>query len=187
MTPDRPFVVCSGLPGSGKSTIARTLAPLMKLMLVDKDDILERLFESRGIGDAAWRRQISRESDAILRSTVESSDGAIVSSFWHVDGMDADSGTPTDWLRALSTTIVNVHCECPPAIAADRFLRRARHPGHLDGARTARDVLASIQALAPYGPLAIGEPVVVDTTHPVPFDGLLSEVEAALTRGLRTL
>jgi len=47
--------------------VARQLAPLLRLPLIDKDDILERLYETRGTGDAAWRRALSRESDAILQ------------------------------------------------------------------------------------------------------------------------
>lgn len=52
---DKPYVVISGLPGSGKSTLARRLAPLLKLPIIDKDDILERLFKEKGIGDKACR------------------------------------------------------------------------------------------------------------------------------------
>ena len=62
----KPFVVISGLPGSGKTTLARRLAPALNLPLIDKDDILDRLFEAKGSGDAVWRRRLSRESDVIL-------------------------------------------------------------------------------------------------------------------------
>ena len=49
------FVVISGLPGSGKTTLARRLAPALALSLIDKDDILDRLFEAKGIGDTeSW-------------------------------------------------------------------------------------------------------------------------------------
>lgn len=65
---DRRFVLVSGLPASGKSTLARTVAPLLGLQMIDKDDILDRLFEAKGIGDSAWRQQLSRES-AILDTT----------------------------------------------------------------------------------------------------------------------
>lgn len=63
----KPYVVISGLPGSGKSTLARGLARLLNLPVIDKDDSLERLFETRGIGDAAWRRALSRESDQLFQ------------------------------------------------------------------------------------------------------------------------
>jgi shikimate kinase len=44
----KPFVVISGLPGSGKTTLGRRLAPALTLPFIDKDDILDRLFESKG-------------------------------------------------------------------------------------------------------------------------------------------
>jgi hypothetical protein len=46
--------------------------------------------------------------------------------------MSGDSGTPTDWMTALSAQVVNVHCVCDVETAAARFLRRTRHRGHLD-------------------------------------------------------
>jgi cytidylate kinase len=130
----RPFIVMSGLPGSGKTTLARRLAPALNLPLIDKDDILDRLFESKGIGDARWRRTLSRDSDAILQHEATSSNGAILVSFWRLPGMLSDSGTATDWLQAPSHRLVNIRCACEPEIAASRFLQRRRHPGHLDGA-----------------------------------------------------
>ena len=64
----RRFVVISGLPGSGKTTLAWQLASLLDLPVSDKDSILEDLFDSKGVGDAAWRRILSRESDRILQA-----------------------------------------------------------------------------------------------------------------------
>jgi AAA domain len=179
---NRPFVIVSGLPGSGKTTVAEALAPLLHLPVFDKDTILEQLFETRGIGDASWRRQLSREADDLLQAAVSSCAGAVVTSFWCVTGMPADYGTPTDWLGALSRTIVNVHCECPPQLATARFVRRTRHPGHLDETRTAAEVLATIQALPTPGYLGVGEPVIVETTATVTPALLLQDVEAAFAR-----
>jgi len=68
----RPFVVVYGLPGSGKSTLARRLAGLLNLPVIDKDDILE--------------------SDAILQDLAMASPSALLVSFWHVTGMQKDSG-----------------------------------------------------------------------------------------------
>lgn len=175
----------SGLPGSGKTTVARELAARIGLPLLDKDDFLARLFDERGVGDAARRRRLSRESDALLQAAAMESDGAVVCSFWRGAagaGAAADSGTPTEWLRALSPMLVNVHCACPPEVAADRFVRRVRHPGHLDAARSPAEVLASLEALAPLVPLGIGETLIVDTTGHVDGVALARRVEESLQR-----
>jgi gluconate kinase len=161
----RRFVVVSGLPGSGKSTLARRLASALRLPVIDKDDILERLFASKGIGDAAWRRILSRESDEILQAeALASSEGAILVSFWRQAGMPLESGTPVDWLRGLADRVIHVHCACDPETAARRFFERQRHPGHLDGMKSYAEVLAGIRALADLEPLEIGAKVIVDTS-----------------------
>lgn len=176
---DRPFVVVSGLPGSGKTTLARQLAPPLGLRLIDKDDILERLFESKGIGDAAWRRALSRESDAVLQNEAAASSGAVLTSMWRVPGMAADSGTPTPWLLELSKLVVHVRCVCSPDVAATRFMQRKRHLGHLDYSATFADALESLRSQDRLGAPDIGQRVDVDTTGGNDIDGLVSEIRAA--------
>jgi len=55
----RRFIVVSGLPASGKSTLARQLAPAFGLPLYDKDDILAALFDMMGPVDADLRQRLS--------------------------------------------------------------------------------------------------------------------------------
>jgi predicted kinase len=182
MNPHARFVLISGLPGSGKTILARRLAAPLRLPLIDKDDILERLFEANGIGDAAWRRALSRESDAVLQREAMDSHGAILVSFWHLPGMPPDSGTPLDWVPALSDHIVNVHCTCALETAAERFLQRNRHPGHLDGEASYAEVLASLRALPALGPLDIGHRVLVDTSQEPALGEVIRKIRVAFER-----
>ena len=169
----KTYVVVSGLPGSGKTTLGRRLAPALGLPLIDKDDILERLFDTKGVGDTAWRRALSRESDAILQRDATAADGAVLVSFWRQPGMREDSGTPTDWIAALSTRVVNVHCACEPETAAARFLQRRRHPGHLDGDTSPAETLAGIRELAALGPIEVGRRIDVDTSREPELNALV--------------
>jgi glucokinase len=164
--------------------VGRLLAPALGLPLIDKDEILEHLFETRGVGDAAWRRKLSRESDAILQAEAMAASvtgGAVLVSFWRLQGMPPDSGTPVDWLPELSGQIVNVHCDCSPEVAAARFTGRKRHAGHLDEERRFAEVLSGIRMTAGLGWLEIGRRVVVDTTRECRLELVIGEVEEAFS------
>ena len=133
----RRFVVVSGLPGSGKSTIGHYVARRLDLPLLDKDAILDDLFRLRRTGDAAWRRSLSRESDRLFQSQAAAAEGAVLVSFWHAPGMPPDSGTPASWLRALPAPVVHLRCVCPPRVAAERFFAAdaASRPSRSAGVR----------------------------------------------------
>ena len=175
----------SGLPGSGKSTLARQLAPALGLPLIDKDDILERLFHEHGAGDANWRRALSRESDRLFQAEALVSGGAVLVSHWHQPGMAADSGTPSGWLAELPGAIVHVHCCCAPDLAAERFLRRRRHPGHLDSGKPVERVRTEIEALTRLGRVECGPCVEVDTTGEPELERVLRDVDTAFLGSTR--
>jgi hypothetical protein len=162
--------------------LARQLAPALNLPLIDKDDCLERLFERKGVGDVAWRRSLSRESDLMLTAEAAASDGAVLVSHWRLPGMPSDSGTPTSWLLELSNYIVNVHCACSAEVAAERFCGRKRHPGHLDSGLAYLDVLAGIRVTAGHGLLEIGQRVDVDTSQEPMLDVVVRDIHSAFGR-----
>ena len=176
----KPFVLLSGLPGSGKTTLGKRLAPALNLPLIDKDDILDRLFELRGVGDSAWRRTLSRESDVLLQQEAMRSDGAILVSFWRLPGMPSNSGTPSDWLDIPSHRVVNIHCVCDLEVAAQRFLQRQRHPGHLDGAASSAEVMTSLQKLTQLPLLEIGARIDIDTSEEPDLQDVVRAIRRAL-------
>ena len=175
---DKRFIVVSGLPGSGKSTLGGQVARELGLPMLDKDDILEALFESKGTGDARWRRVLSREADVLLQAAAIASKGAVLVSHWHLPGMAVESGTPVDWLTQLPGRIVHLHCVCPVEVAGARFVGRKRHPGHCDGARSDAEILASIAEVSQMGHLDIGTRVDVDTSNAPDLSRLLQEVRS---------
>ncbi|MEF9883472.1 AAA family ATPase [Streptomyces sp. P9-A4] len=162
------FVVVSGLPASGKSTIAHGLATRLGLPVLDKDVILESLYDSLGVGDHSWRHRLSRAANDVLYALAADAGRAVLVNWWHRD-------TAPDRLRALGGTLVEVFCACDPALVTERFRTRERHPGHLDhelGPQQLRDRVAAWAARP--GPLGLGpartpgaRPLVVDTNRPV--------------------
>jgi glucokinase len=105
-----------------------------------------------------------------------------VVSWWKHPRSQGDSGTPIEWLRELRKGIVEVHCECAPQLAVERFRRRERHPGHLDGRWSKEELLAQMTDAARLGPLQIGALVQVDTGGPIDFAALWEQVQRASRR-----
>jgi gluconate kinase len=173
------YITVSGLPASGKSTLARVLAKELVLPLLDKDDFLESMFEGRTVGDLDTRGKLSRAADRELRNRAEQSNGAIITSWWKHPRSPADSGTPTEWLTSLPGLVVEVYCECSPVIAARRFVGRQRHPGHLDCRWSYPELLADFTEHASRGPLGVGRLVIAPTDREIEFNALTRAIEQA--------
>lgn len=122
------LVVVAGIPGSGKTTLARALAPALGMPLIAKDTIKEALFDALGTGDLEWSRRLGRASHVVMYALAAEAGSAVLEShFW--------PGTSEPDLIALGRPLIQVYCRCPVEIALDRYRRRAlspdRHPGHL--------------------------------------------------------
>ena len=175
---ERVFVVVSGLAGSGKSTVARLLASSLELPLLDKDVILEALFDSLGVGDEGWRARLSRAGDEVLFRLADSGPGAVLDSWWRHE-------TARDRLGLLPGRTVEVFCDCDPDTAARRFAGRVRHPGHLDAAVSDAELARRADHLRQNypGPLRLGGPLLIlDTNGPVDGPELIVQVATMLGR-----
>lgn len=169
------YVVVSGLPASGKTTLARQLGAALQLAVLDKDDFLERLFAEAGPITPVSRRVLSRRADdEFMRASMLSS-GAVLVSFWRRPELSATSGTPTDWLASLPG-VVEVYCDCPPEVAAGRFAGRDRHPGHGDAGVDEERQLAVFRRLWSLGPVGLAAVVTVNTEDAVDLSSVLAEL-----------
>jgi predicted kinase len=173
------FVVVSGLPASGKTTLGRPLSARLGLPLLDKDDVLESLLEGLGAASPDERRRLSRASDAVVERVARVSPAAVLCSFWRRESLSTMSGTPTSWLRELPD-VVEVFCDCSPRVAAERFHSRVRPEGHFDADKSFEDSLCRFEQLAAAGPLAIGPLVRVDTTRNVDVAAVAEAVRHAI-------
>ncbi len=161
------FVVVSGLPASGKTTLARELAVRLGWPHLDKDAMLESLFEADDAPDLDRRRALSREADVAFEAAAVEKGTAVLSSWWRHPLSGSPSGTPIAWLRERDAALVEIRCLCPPAEAVRRFLERRRHAGHADALRTEAGLLAQCDDASTLGPLFPGAAIACDTSMPV--------------------
>ncbi|MFD5031214.1 AAA family ATPase [Streptomyces sp. NPDC058405] len=172
---DNAFVIVSGLPASGKTTLARRLAEELALPVIDKDAILESLYDSLGVGDQTWRYRLSRAADDILFALAAQAARAVLVNWWHHD-------TAPGRLHQLDARLVEVFCDCDTELVVDRFRTRKRHPGHLDEDLTRDQIRERVATWAAHpGPLRLnGRLLTVDTSRPVDTTTLAKTISTLL-------
>ncbi len=164
------FVVVSGPPASGKSTLAPVVAERLALPLVAKDTIKDALLSVLGAPDVEASRQLGRASvRAMLAVAGASPVGAVLESNFSRTVATAD-------LTALPGDVVELFCRCSADVAWSRYRVRAgtRHAGHFDHDRTQDELWNSEVAEPVAGPWPLLE---VDTEVPVDVDAVVAFVE----------
>jgi hypothetical protein len=104
----------------------------------------------------------------------------VLVSFWRLPGMPSSTGTPTDWLPTLSERLVTLECVCDADLAAQRFLCRHRHPGHLDEITATETVAARFRDQLTMGRVSYGAHLSVDTSSAVDVAAVVAAVREAL-------
>ena len=157
------FIVVSGLPAAGKSSLGRLVADSLGFPFLDKDDILEAEFDKYPAVDMELRQRLSRESDLVFTQRAASLTSGVLVSFWRPANLSGAYGTATNWIATLGAPAVELHCKCEPRVARDRFLRRSRHAGHNDNQRL-ESLVQQFDQLASIGPLGLWPCVTAETT-----------------------
>ncbi|HEX5164248.1 MAG TPA: ATP-binding protein [Thermomicrobiales bacterium] len=181
------LVIVSGLPASGKTTLARRLAHELRLPLLARDDIKERLFDQLGWSDRDWSRRLGGASWELLYWAIEAQLAAgrscIAESNFHPE---RDRRRFRELGQRFMFTPIEIHCYATGSVLVERYLARiangSRHPGHVDHV-TIDEQREQLLAAAPE-PLALGgATLLVDTTDPstIDYDSLVNEVRSMLT------
>jgi predicted kinase len=164
-----PFVVVSGPPGSGKTTLATALAAGLGLPLISKDAIKEALLSVLTVSDSEASQELGRASMAVLYGLAkDSGTGAVLEANFRRSKSVGE-------LRKLRGSVVEVHCQCTRTVALERYRSRqeSRHPGHFDAHRTEAELWDGDMV----GPLAGGWPVLeVDTNARVDIPAVLGAI-----------
>ncbi len=149
-------IYITGLPGSGKSTIGKYISDYLSIPMLDKDDYLEMLFDSQGVGDSNWRHKLSREADKLFISEAESRNKIVLVSHWRPKDTSVSYGTPGNWLVHAFNDVIEIYCDCPISVATNRFLNRVRHIGHVDESRSKAEIESWLSEYAAYLPIGFG-------------------------------
>ncbi|MFQ6395393.1 AAA family ATPase [Nocardia sp. KC 131] len=170
---DKLLVLVNGLPGSGKSTLGRSLAHTLSAQFLSKDIVKEALASCvdnalaipaiGGIAmDALW---------ALARATPET---VVIDSWWFKprDLQFAEAGIE----RTRADCAVEVWCDIPAEVAKARYASRRRAALHQDERLLADDWAIWAERAEPLGLLPT---VVVDTTQPVDCAELAERIKLA--------
>ncbi|MFF2276281.1 AAA family ATPase [Agromyces sp. NPDC058126] len=154
------LIVVNGIPGAGKSTLARPLARELAVPLVAKDAIKEAL--SDAVDVSLPTSQLGVVAAENVWAIARMLGGAVmIESFWATGRDESHFRRGFDSLGAPHG--VEIWCHTPREVARQRFLTRERHRAHSDEARRSEwETLTSNAA-----PLS-GLPVIpIETTAPV--------------------
>ena len=155
-------VVVTGVPGAGKTTMARRLAPRLSARLVSLDSIKETLYATGGPGDP---HDLRLAAEAELEATIAQG-GTVVIDIWIQPGRDTNRVTGV--LTRSADVVVEVPCLVSPEIAVQRYAHRSRAAPHRPpDPATLRRIERSAQAMRPLG---VGRCITVDTSNDVDVD-----------------
>lgn len=176
------LIIINGLPGTGKTTIAKPLALKLNVPLISKDTIKEFLFDTIGIGDREWSKMLGRASSEFLYTLTDNllagGHSLIIESAFEVSFAKPAVQTLID---TYHPEVYEIYCTTDKIVRRQRFIARNesgnRHAGHVDEVNYPTD--DEPEPLEKYAPLELGTLITVDSSRTkVDIDDLAKKISS---------
>lgn len=173
------WLVVTGPPTGGKTTLVRRLSQDLAVPFFEKDVLKDELYRTLGHGDRDRSRQIGLAAISLLFSTarqmLQAGSSVVTEANFY---RQFDSERAAEVLQQVRARVVQLHCSTPPEILVERNARRRtpaeQRPGH--HVMPDDELLAGIEA-GTWEPLDIPSEIVrVDTSGLVDHGKILREI-----------
>lgn len=180
------LILVSGLPCTGKTTLAEKISQHFSFTLVTKDGIKEILFDHLGSGNRDWSKRLSLATYDLLfhnaAASIKAGNSVVLEANFSPDGIRRGLDTIR---QGGDFYLVDVFCWSDGDVLIERFKKRAlggkRHPGHLD--TVVLGEMLALVAAGEDGHLGLDcETLWVDTTQieRLDIDAVLTRIEQIL-------
>ncbi|WP_040694793.1 AAA family ATPase [Nocardia vinacea] len=168
---DKLLVLVNGLPGSGKSTLGRSLARTLNAQFLSKDTVKEAL--AACLDDADDLHALGGIAMDTVWALAQAIPGIVVIDSWWFKPRDLHFAR-TGIRNTGASRAVEIWCDVPSGLAKARYASRNRPALYQDEQRLADDwdIWAAHAA-----PLELTATLVVDTTGPVDYSRLADRIQ----------
>jgi predicted kinase len=167
------LLVVTGMPSSGKTTVAEGLARRLRLPLIAKDEIKESLYDSLGAEDASSSAVLGGAAYRLIFALAGS---MLASGVSVIAEANFFRGQEAEFMALPAHRLVQLHCEAPLGILCERYANRSRHPGHHD-AEKLKELPARFESGAHSALSLPGDVIELNTTQSVDLSALAARIE----------